>query len=128
MNKVITTEFVMPKEIDKEVRYIICPDVTCKGFTERFDWCRETEYGVELSKKVHNIDSKICPHIDKAKSVVFCPHDHPIERKVNIGGWHRADCNYEDCHSCSFVLASNVVMRIPLDRYDEFLKLPFKKD
>jgi hypothetical protein len=113
----------LPKEIDKDIRYIICPDLRCKGWYEKHLRCLNTKYTLELFP---NDGYKLCPKIDKAKSIVFCHYGHPIEFKVNESGWTRADCDYKNCYSMTFTLGSNTYIRIPLKLLNKFLKLPFK--
>jgi Zn-finger protein len=115
--------FKMPEFIDPNVRYVICPDTDCPGFVEDKLRCENTKVTQDLFP---NDNIKLCPHLDKAKMVVFCYWGHPIEFEVNVSSWIRADCKVKDCHSCTFSLGSNITHRIPLDKYEEFLKLPLK--
>lgn len=115
----------LPKEINLDYKYIICPDINCKGWFDKHLQCEVTKSMIELFP---NDGLKECPYLDKAMKVVFCYWGHPIESKVNSSNWQRADCITDGCHSCSFARMSETSYRIPLELYEEFLKLPFKKD
>ena len=116
-------EFKMPDFIDGGVRYIICPDTTCNGFLLDHLQCRNTEWDIE---NFPELNLELCPHLDRAKKVVFCYFGHPIESKVNSSDWERADCRVKDCHSFTSARMSRITHRIPLERYEEFLKLPYR--
>lgn len=95
-------------------KYIICPDMNCGGFYNKFMQCEVSKTTIELFPKDN---FKICPYVDKALKVVFCHYGHPIEGTVNCSDWQRADC---ECGSCSFSRMSDTTYRIPLERYEEF--------
>ena len=110
-----------PGIIDKNIRYIICPDSKCDGFLKDKLQCTARKYP-DISP-----EAEVCPYPDIAKTVVFCYWGHPNERKVNESGFYRVDCTYPDCSSMTFALNSSKLRKIPLEHYEEFLKLPIKK-
>jgi hypothetical protein len=118
-------KFKMPDFIEGSAKYIICPDMKCKGFLLDHLQCQTSKTTLELFP---NCGYKLCPHLDTAKKVVFCSYGHPIESKVNSSNWQRADCTYKDCYSSTFTRMSNITYRIPLDKYEEFLKLSYKQN
>lgn len=115
------TKFKMPTHIDTSFRYIICPDIKCSGFMDIDQQCRISETTIKLFP---DDNLKVCPHLDTAKLVVFCHYGHPIEDVVNTSSWRRTDCEVKDCHSSTFARMSTTTIRIPLNKYAEFLKLP----
>lgn len=115
------TKFKMPTHIDTKVKYIICPDINCSGFMHDHMQCRVSDTTIKLFP---NEGFKTCPLLDTAKLVVFCHYGHPIEDAVNTSSWRRADCKVKDCHSSTFARMSTTTIRIPLNKYSEFLKLP----
>lgn len=119
----MSKKFVMPDHISRKARYIICPDMKCKGFESDYLQCTNSETTLKLFP---NKGYKLCPHLDKAKMVVFCYHGHPIEEEVNCSTWTRSVCEHDNCHSISFSKMSSTTYRIPLDKYEEFVKLPLK--
>ena len=115
------TKFKMPTHIDTKFKYIICPNMNCSGFMHDHLQCSISNTTIKLFP---DENFKTCPHLDTAKLVVFCHYGHPIESTVNCSSWQRADCQVKDCHSSTFARMSNTIIRIPLDKYTEFLKLP----
>lgn len=113
--------FKMPKFINRKYKYIICPDIKCRGWFDDYLQCEVSEATIELSPEK---GYKMCPHLDKAKKVVFCHFGHHIESKVNSSDWQRADCEDDGCYSMTFARMSNTTIRIPLEKYEKFLKLP----
>lgn len=95
-------------------KYIICPDINCKGFMDDFIQCSVSETTIKMFPEDN---FQICPHIDKALKVVFCHWGHPIEDVVNCSDWQRADCK---CGFCSFSRMSDITYRIPLEKYEKF--------
>jgi len=112
----------LPKDRNTKTKYVICPDISCTGFMEDRLRCQNSKITQDLFP---NEDIQLCPHLDTAKKVVFCHWGHPIEDRVNSSNWQRADCHVENCHSMSFARMSKTTVRIDLNEYEEFLKLPF---
>ena len=48
---------------------------------------------------------------------------HPMESKVNSSNLIREDCTVANCHSVSFAKMSDRKIKIPLEEYNNFLKL-----
>ena len=109
-----------PGVIDTSVRYIICPDSKCTGFMKETFQCTARRY------KDINPEVEVCPHLETAKTVVFCYWGHPNKRDVNESGFYRVDCSYPDCNSMTFALNSSKYRKIPIEHYEEFIKLPIK--
>lgn len=109
-----------PEFINHTTTYIICPDPTCQGFVE--DRLRCT---VSPKSYMGNKPEDVCPHYDKGKKVLFCYKGHPTEMELDYNPWTRVDCSV--CHSSNFNLMSGLYRKIPLENYDEFLKIPFEK-
>lgn len=107
-----------PDHINAETTYIICPDISCNGFLE--DRLRCT---VSPKSYMDNKPEDVCPFYDKGKKVLFCFRGHPNELELDEGTWHRIDCK---CGASSFQLMSGKYHRVPLENYEEFLKIPFK--
>lgn len=108
----------LPDHIDPKVRYIICPNMTCKGWYEDQLRCIKSNW--------YNESTPICPHLKTAKTIVFCYYGHPIMLGVNHSSFLRVDCTHPNCGSLTFSLLSNRFYRIPLELLDEFLKLNIK--
>lgn len=117
-------EFKLPEVIDLKAKYIICPDITCNGFFELYCQCFLRNTAIELFPERNY---KLCPNLDKAKLVVFCAYGHAIEEVVNCLHWTRSDCKELNCNSLTFSKMSETTYRIPLEKYEEFLKLKIIK-
>ena len=101
-------------------RYIVCPDINCTGFTDDILRCTLTNYAISLEPE-RNL--KPCPHIDKAKMVVFCSCGEPLEEVVNCSSWSHSRCH--KCGGISFSKMSTTTHRIPIDKYEDFKNKPF---
>ncbi len=113
----------MPTVRKTGCRYIICPDLECPGWMMDHLQCENSRTTQELFP---DGGYELCPHLDRAKKVVFCHYGHPIEERVNSSNWTHSLC--PECHSMSFDKMSTMTYRIPLEKYEEFLKLPFNND
>lgn len=114
------TKFEMPEFIDSNIRYIICPDIECNGFYKEHLQCGITNW---LTPTFSELPAGMqgCPKVELAKSVVFCKQCKKfIESPVTVNKYARIDC---ECGYVNFTNMSNTTIRIPLSKYDEFLKL-----
>lgn len=105
------------KNIDTNAVYIVCPNMKCKGFFKDRLQCTISESAIKLFPE---LKLKICPHSNEAKLVVFCSNKHPIESKITINSFTRADCSEANCNSCSFARMSNIKIRVSLKDYINF--------
>jgi hypothetical protein len=103
-----------PEKLDDVTNYIICPDLECSGFVE------------ERIRCTNMLENK-CPRYNEAKKILFCYRGHPNILKVDESAWKRMDCSHDGCYASSFSLASGEYWRIPLNKLEEFLKIPFKE-
>ena len=113
----------LPKYRDRKVQYIICPNIKCKGFEQKPMWCTTTEHA---KTEYTDLDLHTCPHADKAKRMVLCYYGHETEVSVTHGSWHRVECKEKGCFSMLFQLMSDTTIRIAVEDYEEFKKLPLK--
>ena len=117
MSELLIDKHNIPKTT--KARYIICPELSCKGFEAEVCWCTLTQRAIDNNFIPSDKgEVKICPHLDKALMVVFCHYNHVMEEIVNCDTWTRSDC--KNCTSMSFAKMSTTTYKIPIDEYEEF--------
>lgn len=121
MSELLIDKHNIPKTT--KTRYIVCPDISCKGFEAEICWCTLTQYAIDSGFiPPDKGEVKICPHLDKALMVVFCHYGHAIEEVVNCSSWAHSKC--KTCNSTSFSKMSTTTYKIPIDEYEEFKNRP----
>lgn len=99
---------------DSKTNYIFCPDINCDGFYKKNLQCISS--GTYFPS---------CPKKDEGFRILHCVFGHPNKLPLDYGNFRRVDCSYENCFSSSFNLMSGKYVRIPIERYKEFLKKEF---
>lgn len=99
----------IPKIFERDVVYIICPDIDCEGFYSDILQCDNstTDYGGEL-----------CPHQDIAYQIHIDFRKHHIKVPIDICSGKRIQC---DCSACIFQSCSNYY-RIKKEDYEKYIK------
>lgn len=97
----------LPENFEKDVAYIICPDINCDGFYESYMQClrMSDEYG------------KMCPKKDEAYRIHLDYYNHHIKVPINKSQWQRLEC---ECGSCVFQSGVNY-WRISKEDYENWV-------
>lgn len=98
----------IPEPFEKDVAYIICPEINCNGFYEDNMQC------IRMSKDY----GPVCPKKDEAYRIHLCYNEHHIKVPVNESQWKRLDC---ECGSCVFQSGTNY-WRIAKEDYEDWVK------
>jgi hypothetical protein len=109
----------LPEKVDNKTIYILCPDINCEGWYEKKLRCENNK------KKYFELEP--CPHYNEARKMIFCYFGHLNTLPVDYSSWKRVDCSHKDCNSVNFTLMFGNYQRIPLDKLNDFLKLPFER-
>ncbi len=110
----------LPKKVNANTIYILCPDMSCNGWQEKNLRCN--------NRKENYLGLEICPNYDEARKMIFCYLGHLNILPIDYSSWKRVDCSHKDCNAVSFTLMSGNYWRIPLNKLEHFLKLPFERE
>jgi hypothetical protein len=99
----------IPEPFEKNVAYIICPDLNCNGFYEDNMQC------LKMSEKY----GPMCPKKDEAYRIHLCYYNHHIKIPINKSQWQRLHC--DECESETFQSGKNY-WRISKEDYENWVK------